>query len=98
MQKPLPEFTVVAIYDTELEDVRLYTMFGLPFGVKAAVLGFNQHSQLISMIAKRWFGVCNAAYFDDVDTCEPAYTGGTAKSAIHYIGALLGTPFAPKKD
>ena len=89
-----PEFSVVAIYDTVLERVALYTMFGMNFGLKAAVLGFNQHSQLLSMVAKSWFGVVNAAYFDDVDVCEPAYCVNTGKSVIHYLGRLMGTPFS----
>ena len=93
-----PEYSVVAIWDTELRAVRYYTMYGHNFGLKSAVLSFNRHSQLMSWIAKAWFGVCNAAYFDDVDTVEPTYCGSTGKAILHRLAEAMGTPFAAEKD
>ena len=93
-----PEYTVVAIWDTIEGGVRYYTMYGHNFGLKSAVLSFNRHTQLISWVARNWFGVCNAAYFDDVDTTEPAYCGATGKKVLHDLAAVAGTPFAASKD
>jgi len=93
-----PEYSVVAIWDTEVGAVRYYTMFGHNFGLKSAVLSFNRHSQLLSWVAKAWFGVCNAAYFDDFDTTEPVYCAGTGKRVLHRLAAAAGTPFAAEKD
>ena len=62
------------------------------------MLSFNRHSQLLSWVARAWFGVPNAAYFDDVDTTEPLYCGRSGKAAIHRLGELLLTPFSSKKD
>ena len=93
-----PEYSVVAIWDTEVGAVRYYTMYGHNFGLKAAVLSFNRHSQLLSWVARAWFGVCNAAYFDDVDTTEPTYCGSTGKLVLHRLAAMMGTPFAAEKD
>ena len=62
-------------------------------------LGYDRrHAQLLSWIARRWFGVCCAAYVDDVDTCEPSYSGSSGKKVLHDIARLAGTPFAPEKD
>ena len=73
-------------------------MYGHNFGLKAAVLSFNRHTQLLSWAAKALFGVCNAAYFDDVDITEPSYCGSTGKHVIHKLAELAGTPFASEKD
>ena len=67
-----PQATVVAIWDTEATDVCFYTMGGHPFGISTAVLNFNRASQLAVLIARRFFGVCTAAYYDDFDTAEPS--------------------------
>ena len=93
-----PEYSVVAIWDTEVQDVRYYTMYGHNFGLKAAVLSFNRHTQLLSWTAKAFFGVCNAAYFDDVDVTEPSYCGSSGKHVMHKLAELAGTPFASEKD
>lgn len=93
-----PEYSVVAIWDTDIEGVAYYTMYGHNFGLKSAVLSFNRHSQLLSWVARAWFGVPNAAYFDDVDTTEPLYCGKSGKAAIHRLGQLMLTPFSSKKD
>jgi hypothetical protein len=57
-----------------------------------------RHTQLLSWAAKAFFGVCNAAYFDDVDITEPSYCGSTGKHVIHKLAELAGTPFASEKD
>ena len=93
-----PEYTVVAIWDTIEGGVRYFTMYGHNFGLKSAVLSFNRHSQLLTWIARRWFGVCCASYFDDVDTCEPSFSGSSGKKVLHDIARLAGTPFAAEKD
>ena len=93
-----PEYSVVGIWDTVIGDVRYYTMYGHNFGLKSAVLSFNRHTQLISWISKAFFGVCNAAYFDDVDTTEPWYCGATGKHVLHKIAEMAGTPFAEEKN
>ena len=93
-----PEYSVVAIWDTNAGDVRYFTMYGHNFGLKSAVLSFNRHSQLMCWIARRWFGVCCAGYFDDVDTCEPSYSGSSGKKLLHDLASLMATPFAAEKD
>ena len=51
-----------------------------------------------SGVARNWFGVCSAAYFDDVDTTGPVYCGATGKKVLHDLAAAAGTPFASSKD
>jgi hypothetical protein len=45
--------------------VAFYTMDGHNFGLAAAVLSFNCVAQLVAAVARRFFGVAVAAYFDD---------------------------------
>lgn len=89
-----PEVTVVAIWDTDLKDVAYYTMKGHNFGLKAAVLSFNRHSQLIVAVARRFFGVACGAYFDDYDVTEPVQFGRSGKRILHFLHKKLGVPLA----
>jgi hypothetical protein len=89
-----PEATVVALFDTEVGDVRYYTMNGFPFGLASAVLAFNRHSQVTAMIARRFFGVCTAAFFDDYSIAEPVYAGATGKRVLRKLHGWLGVPLA----
>ena len=89
-----PEATVVAQFNTEANTVSYYTMNGFNFGISSAVLHFNRHSQNMSMLAKRFFGVCNAAFFDDYDITEPTYTGASGKQVLRQLHVWLGIPLA----
>ena len=89
-----PEVTVVAIWDTDLQDVAYYTMKGHNFGLKAAVLSFNRHSQLVVAVARRLFGVACGAYFDDYDVTEPVRFGNSGKRVLHFLHRKLGVPLA----
>ena len=89
-----PPHTVVftgEVWDTNAGDVRYFTMYGHTFGLKSAVLSFNRHSQLMCWIARRWFGVCCAGYFDDVDTCESSYSGSSGKKLLHDLASIMAS-------
>ena len=86
--------TVVALYDTRVGDVRFFTMPGHNFGLASAVLSFNRHSQLISAIARRCFGVPTCSFFDDHDVCEPSHSRGTGKLVLRKLHEWLGVPLA----
>ena len=87
-----PETTVVALWDTELEAVAYYTMPGHNFGLKAAVLSFNRYSQLIAAVARRVFGVCCCAYFDDYDCTEPTWALDSGKVVLRRLSRWFGVP------
>ena len=93
-----PEATVVAIWDTLDQDVRYYTMGGHNFGIASAVINFNRASQLGVLLARRLFGVCCAAYFDDFNITEPVYAGSSAKGALHWMCAAVGIPLSADKN
>ena len=93
-----PEATVVAIWDTVVGAVRYYTMGGHNFGIAAAVINFNRASQLGVLLARRLFGACTAAYFDDFNVTEPQYAGSSAKRALHWVCAVIGIPLSRDKD
>jgi hypothetical protein len=93
-----PETTVIAIWDTVAERVAYYTMDGHNFGLAAAVPSFNRYTQLVAAIARRLFAVATAAYFDDYDTCEPAFCGSTGKACLRALHEWLGMPLSTEKD
>ena len=93
-----PEATVVAIWDTVEGGVRYYTTNGHNFGLVTAVLTFNRASQLVVLLARRLFGVCVAAYFDDFNITEPVYAGASGKNVLRWLAEVVGIPLAPKKD
>ena len=87
-----PETTVVAIYDTRVEAVTYWLMTGHNFGLAAAVLSFNRHSQLLVAVARRVFGVCSAGYFDDYNVTEPVSCGASGKRVLHILHKWMGIP------
>ena len=93
-----PEFTVVAIYDTDAEGVRFFTMTGHNFGLWTAVISWNWIAQVVAALARRFFGCNVAAYFDDFATVEPIFAGRTGKMVLHALGEMMGSPFSSVKD
>jgi hypothetical protein len=89
-----PGTTVVAIYDTSARDVRFYILPGHNFGLAAAVITFNRHSQLIAAIARRCFGVPCCAYFDDYDCTEPLWAAPSGKMVLKRLHLIFGVPLA----
>ena len=94
MAADLAASTVVAFYNTDVGDVRYAIMDGHNFGLKAAVLSWNRHSMTVSELARRYWGVVNAPYFDDHDTTEPEYAGRTGKVCLRMIYEWLGVPLS----
>lgn len=93
-----PEATVVMVWDAERRCIAFYTMDGHNFGLSAAVLSFNRLTQLVATVARRFFGVLTAAYFDDYDTAEPDYAGRSGKSVLGALHEWLGMPLSSEKD
>ena len=48
----LPQYTVVALWDTDAEEVRYFPMPGFPFGLKSAVVAFNRVEEFIIEISR----------------------------------------------
>ena len=89
-----PWSSVVAFYNTDIGEVRYLLMDGHNFGLAAAVLSWNRHSICAAELARRVFGVVNCPYFDDHDTCEPAYAGRSGKHALRLIYDWMGVPLS----
>ena len=86
--------TVVALWDARVEAVRFFLMPGHNFGLVSAVLSWNRQSQLVACLARRYFGVPCAAYFDDYDVCEPNWATPSGKGVLHRLHEWLGIPLA----
>ena len=89
-----PGASVVAFYNTDVGDVRYVLMDGHNFGLKAAVLSWNRHSQMAAELSRRYFGVVNGGYFDDHDTTEPVYAGRSGKAALRRCYEWIGVPLS----
>ena len=89
-----PGTTVVALYDTTVGAVRFFLMPGHNFGLAAAVLSFNRVSQCVAAIARRYFGVPCAAYYDDYSIAGPSWAAASSKRVLRMIHERLGIPLA----
>jgi hypothetical protein len=67
-------------------------------GLAAAVLSFNRVTQSVAAVARRFFGVAVAAYFDDYDIAEPVYAGQSGKRVLRALHEWLGLPLSKDKD
>ena len=86
--------TVVALWDSREDGVRYFLMPGHNFGLVSAVLSWNRQSQLVACLARRYFGVPCAAYFDDYDVCEPSWATPSGKGVLRRLHEWLGIPLA----
>jgi hypothetical protein len=73
-------------------------MDGHNFGLSAAVLSFNRVTQFLATVARRFFGVAVAAYFDDFCVVEPEFAGQTGKRVVHALANWMGWQFFKKKN
>jgi hypothetical protein len=73
-------------------------MEGHNFGLSAAVLSFNRGTQLLATVARRFFGVAVAAYFDNFCVVEPEFAGRSGKRVVHTLASWMGWQFSKKKN
>lgn len=92
-----PQYVVAALWHPGRREVVYVTRYGLSFGLKAAPVLFNRYMSAVVQIARRLFGWCGTAFFDDAATVEPTFARGSGQRALRRIAELLGMPFSDEK-
>eukprot|EP00435_Cladocopium_sp_Y103_P025431 s4491_g6.t1 len=89
-------FSNVAIF---VPDVgwRFTTLFGLAYGLEAAVVAFNRFPQLGVAVTRRCLLGCCAAYFDDELSIEFVRDAQVSQQGLKMVFNLMGAPPQPGK-
>ena len=93
----MPQYTVVALWDPDVGEVRYFPMPGFPFGLKSAVVAFNRVEEFLIEISRVLMLVACGHYYDDAVTVEPRFAGRSGQRAVWMVHAVVGIPFADKK-
>eukprot|EP00435_Cladocopium_sp_Y103_P028233 s1719_g7.t1 len=90
-------FSNIAVY---LPNVgwRFTTLYGLAYGLEAAVVAFNRFPQLGIAITRRCLLGMSAAYFDDELSVEFFHAALVTQPALQLVFKLLGAPPQPSKS
>ena len=92
-----PQYTVVAVWDTDEGSVALFEMAGFNFGLHSAVLSFNRVAHIMCEIARRIFAVCTGHYYDDYVCTEPSFARDSGQVALNLVLLLCGFPASQAK-
>ena len=68
-----PEYTLVAVWDDDKQDVVYCDVPGHNFGLKSAIVNFNRFPERAAVAARRLLWGVTEQYFDDNNTCEPTW-------------------------
>ena len=88
---------VTAVYDPTSDSVKLFLMYGQPFGAGHSVPNFCRVAEWLARFCQRYFNICTDHFFDDFFTIEPSSTIGSAMSCLQESFKLLGFELDPDK-
>ena len=80
-----PEYTNVAVIDTDRDEVVICEVPGHNFGLASAVINFNRYPELAVAAARRLLWTVSEHYYDDVDTAEPSFARGSGQRALERL-------------
>ena len=94
-----PQFTCVAVWDSDNDKVVYCEVPGHNFGLTASVVNFNRFPELVTAAARRLLWVITEHYVDDFDTSEPEFANESGQQALTKLCSLtfFGFPFDPEK-
>ena len=94
-----PEYTLVAVWNEDEQQVCYCEVPGHNFGLTSAVVNFNRFPELVVAAAARRLWVVTEHYFDDNDTCEPSWAGDSGQDCLVELcgNGFFGLAFDPGK-
>ena len=92
-----PQYSVVAVWDTDAEEVRLFVMPGFNFGLHSAVLQYNRVSHFMTEAARRLGAVATGHYYDDFVCAEPSFAEDSGQVFLNAVMRELGYPASDEK-
>ncbi|CAE7257437.1 unnamed protein product [Symbiodinium microadriaticum] len=91
------KFSIVAVYVPNA-GWRFIILWGLAYGLEAAVVAFNRFSTFGVSIARRCASSMAAAYFDDELSVEFVHGSCVSQTGLKLVFKLLGAPPQPVKS
>ena len=89
---------IICAFNPQAKQWQYAELFGLAFGVPAAVIQFNRVPAMIIAISRRWLGIPAINFFDDVHIQAPAGNDTIAWSSFNWLVEKLGWLFDIDKD
>ena len=90
-------FTIIAVWHPEWNTWSFWRLFGMPFGLKGAVLDFNRVSAALLALARRWLAIPSLSFFDDFRAVEMLASCPSADDSFRELVDFLGFRLDPKK-
>ena len=81
--------TAVAAIDTDHDKVVICEVPGHNFGLASAVINFNRYPELAITAARRLLWTVSEHYYDDADTTEPSFAGGSGQRLASVVSGQL---------
>ena len=97
----LPEhvrYSITAVYDPHWRDVKLYEIYGQPFGAGHAVPNFCRVAEWLARCACRLFQLLIDHFFDDFFLIEEENLAETAVWCLREFFGLMGFKLDPSKS
>ena len=92
------KYAITAVYDPVSQQVKLFEMYGQPFGAGHAVPNFCRVSEWIARMLQRFFHLFVDHFFDDFFIIEPAETIRSAVIMMREGFKILGFTLDPEKS
>ena len=91
-------FSIIMVWNMDLEKWQFGILHGLCFGLLSAVLQFNRYPAFLVAVARRWLAIPVINFFDDFKISEPSYAKDSGAYYFDKLVRLLGWLFDPDKD
>ena len=80
-----PQYTIVAVWNTDARCVSYCEVPGHNFGLASAVLNFNRYPELAVAASRRLLWTVAEHYYDDVDNAEPGWAGDSGQESLYVL-------------
>ena len=90
-------FTIITVWHPEWNTWSFWRLFGMPFGLKGAVLDFNRVSAALLALARRWLAIPSLSFFDDFRTVEMLASCPSADDSFRELVDFLEFRLDPKR-
>ena len=90
-------YSVIAIWHPVERGWRFAILYGLAFGLSAAVLHFNRWGGLLTALSRRWLAVPLVAFFDDFKSTDAKFCIHGGARCVRGLFDLVGSRLDPNK-
>ena len=89
--------TIIAAWNPEIHAMSFFQLYGMPFGLKGAVLDFSRISAALLAICRRWLALPALAFYDDFRGAELVGSCPSGSDSLNELFEWLGFRLDPTK-